>query len=477
MVRELLGNIKGPKGDKGDKGEQGERGLQGPSGEVTTEQLLETREIVESKINDISVNVKDYGVIGDGTTDDTESLNHAISEIEKMGTDKVILIPKGNYLITDTVNVKNSLEGSQATLRYNGVGTALVVGDNSQAGLFTNRQYYKLPRVINRSRGSDGWDGTSVGVECVNLNTCEITVPFIQDFEVGLYMRGYSHGCSYNTVHLGALWDNHTNLLIDADEYGWSNQTLYLGGRLQHSLNKGAFENDPNAYQIKIGGESPSSNNTFINTSVEGYNLSVYRVYLNGSFNTFINNRFENHSADPSKIFYESNANYNKIMGGYHTHNLVEEFADPNTKGGTIDDGVAPVFKGTLTENQLIPTSTDYTVLKGLKTESHRTTFNNETGELFLKPGKWKVSVKVTFGSAEGGYLNARIVKGTGTVIASQTLRPDSQYQFSLVTEAIDNFIYEQPLRVEIRQTTTTPELNLNRGQFTTITATYLGGI
>lgn len=468
MDRELLGNIKGP---------QGPQGPQGPSGEVTTQQLMDTREVVESKINDISVNVKNYGVTGDGTTDDTESLNHAISEIEKMGTDKVILIPKGNYLITDTINVKNSLDGSQATFRYNGVGTALVVGDNSQSGLFTNRQYFKLPRVVNRSRGSDGWDGTSVGVECVNLNTCEITVPFIQDFEVGLYMRGYSHGCSYNTVHLGALWDNHTNLLIDADEDGWSNQTLYLGGRLQHSLNKGAFENDPNAYQIKIGGESPSSNNAFINTSVEGYNLSVYRVYLNGSFNMFINNRFENHSADPSKIFYESNANYNKIMGGYHTHNLVEEFADSNTKGGTIDDGVTPVFKGTLTENQLIPTGTEYTVLKGLTTESHRATFDNETGELFLKPGKWKVSAKITFGTAENGSLSVRIIRGTGTVIASQVLRPDSQYQFSLVTEAIDNFIDGQPLRVELRQTTTTPELTLNRGQFTSITATYLGGI
>src|SRR5699024_3699919 len=166
----------GPQVNEGPKGETGMQGPQGPTGEVTTEQLLETREIVESKINDISVNVKDYGVTGDGTTDDTESLIHAISEIEKMGTDKVILIPKGDYLINERVNVKNSLEGSQATLRYNGVGTALVVGDNSQAGLFTNRQYYKLPRVINRSRGSDGWDRTSVGVECVNLNTCEITV-------------------------------------------------------------------------------------------------------------------------------------------------------------------------------------------------------------------------------------------------------------------------------------------------------------
>src|SRR5699024_628274 len=120
---------------------------------------------------------------------------------------------------------------------------------------------------------------------------------------------------------------------------------------------------------------------------------------------------------------------------------------------------------------------TGYQVLKGLTTETHRTTFNNETGELFLKPGKWKVSVKVTFGAAEDGYFNARIVRGAGTVIASQTMRSDSQYQFSLETEAIDNFVDGQPLRVEIRQTTSTPKLNLNRGQLTTLTATYLGGI
>src|SRR5699024_3851110 len=219
----------------------------------------------------------------------------------------------------------------------------------------TNRQRYRLPRVINRTRPSSGWDGTTIGVKCVNLNTCVLDVPFIQDFETGLLMYGYSQGCSYNTVQLGSLWDNHKNLVIDSNEDGWSNQTLYLGGRLQHSLNKGAFENDPDAYQIKIGGTTASSNNTFINTSVEGYNLSKYRVHLNGSFNAFINNRFENHSPQPPKVFYESGANYNKIIGGYHTHTLVEEFADTGTRGGNIDDGVAPIFKGTLTENQLIP--------------------------------------------------------------------------------------------------------------------------
>src|SRR5699024_5064564 len=187
------------------------------------------------------VNAIDFGIVGDGIADDTAALQAASDHAASLGSDKVLFIPKGRYKTTKTVNFKNSLIADQAEIRYEGTGVAVVVGDESSKGIFTNRQRYRLPRVINRTRPSSGWYGITIGVKCVNLNTCVLDVPFIQDFETGLLMYGYSQGCSYNTVQLGSLWDNHKNLVIDSNEDGWSNQTLYLGGRLQHSLNKGAF--------------------------------------------------------------------------------------------------------------------------------------------------------------------------------------------------------------------------------------------
>ena len=442
--------------------------------EFTT--LKDRLDVRDKNLLSRDVNAVDFGIVGDGVADDSDALQAASDYVQSLGLDKVLFIPKGRYRITKTVNFKNSLIADQAEIRYEGTGVAVVVGDESSKGIFTNRQRYRLPRVINRTRPSSGWDGSSVGIKTVNLNTCVLDVPFIQDFETGLYMYGYSHGNSYNTVFLGALWDNHKNLEIDADADGWSNQTVYVGGRLQHSLNKGAFENDPDAYQVKVGGNSVSSNNMFLNTSIEGYNLAEYRIFLNGSYNQFINPRLENHSEDNPKVYYASNSNYNKIIGGYHTQNLVEVFSDDVTQGGTIEDGKAPFFKGTLTETQSIDNATEYKILKGLTTEEHRCKFDNNSGELFLKPGKWKITAKATFQTSQGGSLQIRIIRGTGTVIASQVMGADSQYQTSIVTEAVDTFIHGQPMRVEIRQTSSNESLTLNRGQLTTLTAEYLGG-
>src|SRR5699024_8245587 len=231
---------------------------------------------------------------------------------------------------------------------------------------------FSLPRVINKLRGSDGWDSTSIGVKCVNLNTCEIYVPFIQDFETGLLMYGYSQGCTYNTVNLGALWDNHKNLVMKADETGWSNQTLFLNGRLQQSLNKGAVENDPDAKQILLMGENNglTSNNTFINTSIEGYNVALYRIDLSGSYNHFYNLRNETHGDFISKVIYRHNSFRNHIQGGYHMH-LLEEVFEGNSTGGTIDDTKSIHFISKINEQQ-VSNSTEYTTLNSFDSSGHR---------------------------------------------------------------------------------------------------------
>ena len=493
MARIKIGNFMGPEGPKGEQGPigaVGPEGPQGPPGDVSTEQLTtvettldekidQTKESLEikdtkivKKVDDIAVNVKDFGAIGDGVNDDTQALNQASEHAKTLGTDKTIIIPEGRYRTTDTVSFNNSVDGSQATIRYEGTGTAIVVGDESEPGKFLNRVEVRLPRVVNRSRPDTGWDGTSVGIKCVNLNTCIVYVPFIQNFETGLFMYGYSQGCSYNTVELGALWDNHVNLLIDSDEAGWSNQTLYMGGRLQHSLNKGATENDADACQIKFA--STSSNNQFVNTSIEGYNLGEYRIIIDGSYNKFTNMRFENHSEGPPKVLYKSGSVRNKIEGGYHSQ-TIEEVFEGTTDGGVLEDGTNPFFKGELSGSIEVANDTEWKTLTELDVQSHRASVDPATGLITLKPGMWSVEGKVTFGTSSGGSYQLRLVKGY-KVIASQVMRPDSNYQFSLTTGTIEHFSPTDTLKLEYRQTSTTENLTLNGGQFTSIKAIYLGG-
>lgn len=304
--------------------------LAGNGEEFTT--LKERLDVRDKNLLSRDVNAIDFGIVGDGVADDSDALQAASDYAQSLGLDKALFIPKGRYRTTKTVNFKNSLIAEQAEIRYEGTDAALVIGDESAPGIVTSRKKFSLPRVINRLRGNDGWDGTSVGVRCVNLNTCEIYVPFIQDFETGLLMYGYSQGCTYNTVSLGALWDNHKNLVMESNDTGWSNQTLFLNGRLQQSLNRGAVENDPDASQILLGGGGIelTSNNTFINTSIEGYNVAKYRLDISGSYNHFYNLRNETHGDFKPKVIYRHNTFRNHIQGGFHMH-LMEEVFEGNS--------------------------------------------------------------------------------------------------------------------------------------------------
>jgi hypothetical protein len=51
------------------------------------------------------VNIKDFGAVGDGITDDTKAFRNAIA---KCGTNKAVYLPPGKYRITDTIQVKKS---------------------------------------------------------------------------------------------------------------------------------------------------------------------------------------------------------------------------------------------------------------------------------------------------------------------------------------------------------------------------------
>lgn len=227
--------------------------------------------------------VKDarFGAKGDGIADDTAAIIAA----------EAATLARGGYRTTSKIRFRCNLNASEATVRYQGNDIAVVVGDDSAPGVVIARREFRLPRVINVNRGNTGWDGTSTGVKCVNLNSCQVNVPFVQDFESGLVVYGYSGGIAHTTFPLGALWENYKNLVLSSDATGYSNQNLFLNGRLQHFATKGAVVDDMSGKQVWLTGEGVPSdganagrpnNDTFINTSFEGHNIAYYKADIDG---------------------------------------------------------------------------------------------------------------------------------------------------------------------------------------------------
>lgn len=68
-----------------------------------------------------------YGAKGDGTTDDTQAFKNALAE------NSIVFVPKGTYLITDTIDLSNSKSlvsdaGQKATILYGGSNSVVNIG-------------------------------------------------------------------------------------------------------------------------------------------------------------------------------------------------------------------------------------------------------------------------------------------------------------------------------------------------------------
>jgi hypothetical protein len=355
----------------------------------------------KENVTDISYNVKLSGAVGDGIVDDTASIIAAESYAFSLGP-QTKLVMNGTFKTTSKIKIRCQLDATQATINYYGTGTALVIGDDSATGIVTAYKRFELPRVIKMNRVT-GWDGTSEGVKCVNLNTCEVYVPFVQDFEKGLIVYGSSQGSAYNNFHLGALWENHKNIVLDGDATGWVNQNNFFGGRLQLSLTKGAVIDDVNACLIDMSSPIQPNNNTFVGTSLEGANIAYNRLDISGRFNVFYNCRWESQSSAIVRVRYRSTAVSNAIHYGYDSTKIVETF-DTGATGGEIRDTTGAYTSAFNTSGQIITTAVLTDINSWNAPVSRRITYDATTGQFTPRSGRWKISATISFttGNATG---------------------------------------------------------------------------
>ncbi len=109
----------GPQGEKGDKGDQGIQGVkgdtgaegpQGPKGDTGAEGPQgpkgEKGDDGKSYLSEF-ITVKDYGATGDGTTDDTEAINSALTAAGSSG--RQVYFPAGTYVVRASLKVPNGI--------------------------------------------------------------------------------------------------------------------------------------------------------------------------------------------------------------------------------------------------------------------------------------------------------------------------------------------------------------------------------
>lgn len=246
----------------------------------------------------------------------------------------------GSYTTDQTLNIRSDADLGRLSISYTGAGVAVRVGTRTGR---IERITAVLPRVKHSSKSGSGggWTGniaTAIGVEICNLYAASVTAPYISGFGHGLRVTANGlHGCVYNTVYLGHLENNKINhhLTVDSTQ-AWTNQNLFIGGRLSHVAAEG--NQVPGTRHIKIDGieEHPTNNNLWLNTSVEG-EVAEYHAEIAGTYNLFLNVRWE--AAAPARIYWGAPSARNQILYGYNSHIMDETFHPDAGTGNVIHSG------------------------------------------------------------------------------------------------------------------------------------------
>ena len=172
------------------------------------------------------VSVKAFGAKGDGVTDDYDAIMAAYNAAILMDPHPWLYFPAGTYLINtglvlpDPINVL-----CDGHIYSPGQFAAVTVG---QAGSAYSQGLIQIWDI----RGMGAANAGSIGLELINSQSNLIVLRTIALFETGLLMMGDGAGCQNNTVIPMQLGQCTDFIVLDNTAQGWTNENLFLGGRL-----------------------------------------------------------------------------------------------------------------------------------------------------------------------------------------------------------------------------------------------------
>jgi len=232
-----------------------------------------TERTIWSKMRDV-VSAKDYGAVGDGVTNDYAALTAWVTALKTLNAPMGIL-PAGVYYIGDNTLTLDVPDYTHLT--FAGRITAASTGAAINIGKTTANTYYLTIEGLKVSRSSIDYTGGSIGVQMLNLAWSNISIQAVSNFRVGVIGHGYTYGFVYNTITLGYIHDNRTNvqlLVTDAAGGGYCNECTWIGGSLNHSSGYDVATYAGLNLEVEHDATNTINNHRFIGLSMEDAHAS-----------------------------------------------------------------------------------------------------------------------------------------------------------------------------------------------------------
>jgi len=232
-----------------------------------------TSRTVTAKLQE-SVSVKDFGAVGDGSTDDTTAIQNAINALGQLITSNpyansnivstvgggILYFPKGKYKVTNTL-----LYSGGMIWQGDDLGTAIVFTPSSSINCVSpNTSAYTWGTTIEQFTIRNMYfaaanSNAATGLYLANTNAIHLDKVRVDGFNTyGIYIGQSVASSSYCNVLIDVeVWNCPTNLYLDT----LANNTTIVGGLFTH---KTGFSTCNYNVINKAGGV------TFVGTDFEG---------------------------------------------------------------------------------------------------------------------------------------------------------------------------------------------------------------
>jgi len=265
--------------------------------------------------NKLAANVKDYGAIGDGVTDDTTAIQRALNDND------VVYAPEGIYLISSPMAIwkNNSRFHCEGELKVNNCSAVLITGNS-------NNIYIKRIGTVVDYTGN----GIQIGSSTASPYYNNIEIGTTGRLSNGIWFTPDGTGVACTTVRFKEIIAERCIYFNPGETFGaFINENTFYGGALGGG--------NP-IVTDKGGADDPFNGNKFNGIAFEWCARGmILNHFQNNHFNSCRFSKWENNWDTFVTFDEDSYGNYFNFVGFVFANQIVQP--DQNEQAGNIFDG------------------------------------------------------------------------------------------------------------------------------------------
>ena len=465
-----------------------------------------------------TINAIDFGIVGDGVTDDTLAIQSALDYAKDNGGE--LFLPEGTYLISSTLYLNGvTLRGNVGNIFVSGKGTIIKCATKDFKAV---AQGFTSAKDIQFNISNIIIEDALVGLELNYVINSKYENIYVKNSDIA-----YKFG---DKTSVGSMFNEFNNLYTRGCRIGIeSNSNEFFNNNV---FNNGYIQGTDYSAKFSVSGGYGGVNNVFnnvefrspkgrglilermINTALNHCYLEVggYNVHLKAVSSVNLNNciygmfQSDNTHGDRSLIYLDEHASHSTVTGGrvflndnYKNVDLVSKHSSVDSARFLIKDNVKlvgntseigfsnnPGYGEVLDTNKLdrfvslSPTKTEVPNDTTFKMSDFTVNKNTESingSEIKLTKGYWMIDINIKLNMTAFNLSKYLYIRKNGSNIFSQihSLNSDEKMLTNLSVHATEYFDGDDILEIVLYHSGGASPIEINDGKQSYIRLKYLG--